>query len=188
METAHPVTTTLGSYNPLVVLTMLTMWLSFEITLLKICFCWKSFSDDFFLQNFGCVFQGQTLDRPFHRSGWSDGREMKRKSISWILGWLCDLHLWPQPSPWLWIFQGQFLNSCISRIVGLIERSKSVGHWAMWTCVSPYPWPWSMFEIYLPQSVFRKVDWHGTKRMWIDHSWPWPWIVCDHGGLGWCKR
>ena len=33
----------------------------------------------------------------------------------------------------------------------------------------------SKFEI----ALFEKwrVDWHGTKGMWVDHSWPWPWAM-----------
>ena len=26
------------------------------------------------------------------------------------------------------------------------------------------------------------VDCHGTKGMWVDHSWPWPWRMGNHGG------
>ena len=33
----------------------------------------------------------------------------------------------------------------------------------------------SKFEI----ALFEKwgIDWHGTKGMWVDHSWPWPWAM-----------
>ena len=26
------------------------------------------------------------------------------------------------------------------------------------------------------------ADWHGTKGMWVDHSWPWLWPLGNHGG------
>ena len=43
-----------------------------------------------------------------------------------------------------------------------------------------------------PQTPFQgsgarlgMVDWHWTKEMWVDHSWPWQWPLCDdHGGVG----
>ena len=36
-----------------------------------------------------------------------DWCERKRTKISGILGWLCDLFLWPHPWPWPWPFQGE---------------------------------------------------------------------------------
>ena len=25
-----------------------------------------------------------------------------------------------------------------------------------------------------------RASWHGTKGVWIDHIWPWVWLLCDH--------
>ena len=66
---------------------------------------------------------GQTLYWTYLRNGWSDWCEMKRRCISWILGELCDLDLWPHPWAWPAIFKVKFQNSCISGIV----------IWLMWT-------------------------------------------------------
>ena len=42
-----------------------------------------------------CFFQGQALFKPYLRNGWSDWCETKRNCISWTLGIICDLDLWP---------------------------------------------------------------------------------------------
>ena len=51
-----------------------------------------------------------------------------------MLGIIYDLDLWPHSWPWPWMFQGQFQNSCISGIVGLIDVkwkvSELIGYWA----------------------------------------------------------
>ena len=43
----------------------------------------------------------------------------------------------------------------------------------------------SKFEIALSQQSKGRF-WHGTKRMWVNHSWRWAWLLCDHGGVGGC--
>ena len=50
-------------------------------------------------------FKGQTDYWPYLIHGRSDWHKIKRKCIDWILGQLCDLHFWPYPWHWPWIFQ-----------------------------------------------------------------------------------
>ena len=50
---------------------------------------------NFSLKNSDVFFQGQTLFWPYLINGWSDWCETKRKCISWILGIICNLGLWP---------------------------------------------------------------------------------------------
>ena len=38
----------------------------------------------------------------------------------------------------------------------------------------PSPWPSPYFR--------NGDDWHGRKRMWVNHSWPWPWHLGKRGG------
>ena len=60
------------------------------------------------------MFQGQISKKPYLRNCWSDWREMKRKRINRILGWLYDLDLWPHPWPWPWSFKVRVGKSLIS--------------------------------------------------------------------------
>ena len=45
----------------------------------------------------------------------------------------------------------------------------------------PWPWPWSWnFKVKVWNSFYLRngtADWHGTKKMWVIHSWPWYWLV-----------
>ena len=80
-------------------------------------------------------------------------------------------------------FKVKFRNSSISGIVGLIDL-KWKRKWvnmilgqlydlALWP--HPWPWPWSWN---LKVRVWNgTADWHGTKRMWVIHSWLWYWLV-----------
>ena len=61
----------------------------------------------FSLKNLDVFFQGQTLFWPYLRNGWSNWCETKTKGISWMLGTICDLDLWPHSWPWPWMCQGQ---------------------------------------------------------------------------------
>ena len=89
---------------------------------------WLIFCD--FSQISDLYFQGQTLYWPHLRNGWFDWHEMKRKCVSCIMGEPCDLDLWPH----LRLFKVKFRNSCITRIVGLIDvkwkGSESISYWA----------------------------------------------------------
>ena len=97
VRTTQPITTQLSSYIPLV---MVITWLDFGGILYKILVLAT------FLRK--CrMCQGQTLFWTYLRNGWFDWCETKRRCISWILGELCDLDLWPHPWPWPLIFQGQ---------------------------------------------------------------------------------
>ena len=56
-------------------------------------------------------YQGHTFYWTYFSNRWSDWYEMKRRCISWILGELCDLDLWPHP--WPWPFKVKVVNSLI---------------------------------------------------------------------------
>ena len=43
----------------------------------------------------------------------------------------------------------------------------------------------SKFEITLFEEG-RGADWHGTKGMCVNHSWPWPWAMGNHARVGGC--
>ena len=47
--------------------------------------------------------------------------ETKRKQISYILGWLYGVALWPHPWPWPWSFKVKVWNSLIWGMGGLID-------------------------------------------------------------------
>ena len=70
-------------------------------------FCWELCFWQIFFENFGCVFFKVKHYCTYLRNGWFDWCGTKRRHISWILGELCDLDLWPHPWPWPLIFQGQ---------------------------------------------------------------------------------
>ena len=154
--------------------------------------CWKPFCQIFF-ENFGCVFfQNQTLYWKYLRNGWSDLCETKRRCISWILGKLCKLDLWPHLWPWPWIFfKVKFQNSCISGIVIWLmwkkKKSISIRYWADYM-VLPFDHTHdldlvvsrSKFEIALFEKWEGWLTWN--EGMWVDHSWPWPWSMGNHGG------
>ena len=144
VRTTQPITTKLDSYISLV---MLSTWLDFEGILLETLFLSN------FLWKFRmCFFQGQTLYWTYLRNGWSDWYETKRRCIGWILGELCDLHLWPHPWPWPCSFKVKVWNRLIWGM-----------GWGVGVC-----------------------DWHGSKGMWVNHSWPWLWPMGNHGGVGGC--
>ena len=83
----------------------------------------------------------------------------------------------------------------ISGMVGPIDVKRkgcaSVGYWAnyvtltfdlthdLYLVVSR-----SKFEI----ALFEEwgADWHATKGMWVDHSWPWLWPMGNLDGVGGC--
>ena len=164
---------------------MLLIWLDYGGTLLE------TFLPNFLWKFRMCFFQNQPLYWIYLRNGWSDWCETKRRCISWILGKLCKLDLWPHPWPWPWIFfKVKFQNSCISGIVIWLmwkkRKSISIRYWDY--MVLPFDHTHdldlvvsrSKFEI----SLFEK--WEGwltwNEGMWVDHSWPWPWSMGNHGG------
>ena len=103
--------------------------------------------------------------------------KQKRKCSGWTLGLICDLDLWPHSWPW------PFLNSCISGIVGLIDvkwkGSKLIGYWADYMTLPSHHTHDLDLGVSGSESYLRnvKADWHGTKMMWVIHSWPWYWPV-----------
>ena len=115
VRTTQPISTKLGSYNPLV---MHITWLDFGGILLE------TFFAKFSLKILDVFFQGQTLYWTYLKNGWSDWCEMKRRCINWVLSELCDIDLWPHPWSWPLIFQGQTQNSCISGIVIWCETKR----------------------------------------------------------------
>ena len=81
----------------------------------------------------------------------SDWCETKRKQISYILGWLYGLALWPQPRPW----------TCSLKV-------------KVWN--SPHP----------HRNGDGGADWHGKRRLWVDHSWPCLWPMGNYSGVSGC--
>ena len=76
-------------------------------------------------------------------------------------------------------FKVKFRNSSFSEIVGLIDVK---WYWA--DCMTlPFDHTHDLdigvsrseSEIALSQEWV--ADWHGTKRIWVIHSWPWCWLV-----------
>ena len=128
------------------------------------------------------IFQGKTLYWVYLRNYRSDWRETKRRCIGWILGELCDLDFWPHPWPWALIFKIKLQNRFISEIViwMMWNRKKSNKLYTGWLyalALWPHPWPWPCsFKV----KIWNRngmADWHGTKGVWFDRSWPWPWPI-----------
>ena len=115
-------------HSSVIALVVVITWLDFGEVL------WETLILANCLKKFWCVFQGQTLFWSYLRNGWSDWCETIRKCISWMLGTICDLDLWPHSWPWPWMFQVKFRNSPISGIVGLNDvkwkRSELIWYWA----------------------------------------------------------
>ena len=121
VRTTRPITTKLGSY---ILLVMVTTWLDFGGIVSETLFSSK-ISDVFY--------QGQTLYWTYLRNGWSDWCETKWRCIGWIPGELWEFDLWPHPWPWPLIFQGQiyiklYLRNCY--LIDVKQKSKSVRYWA----------------------------------------------------------
>ena len=154
VRTTQPISTKLRSYIPLV---LLITWLDFGEILLGTLFA------KFSLKILDVYFQGQTFYWTYFSNRWSDWYETKRRCISWILGELCDLDLWPHP--WPWPFKVKVVNSliwgiscvCVCVCVGGGGGGGGGGG-----------------------------DCHGAKGMLVDHSWPWLWPMGNHGGVGGC--
>ena len=95
---------------------------------------------------------------------------------------------------WMCFFKVKHSIGHISGIVGTIDvkrKGAPVGYWVNYVTLTfdlthdlDLVVSRSKFEI----ALFEKwgADWHGTKGMWVDHSWPWPWPMGNHGGVGGC--
>ena len=101
VRTVQPITTKLGSYISLI---MFITWFDLGGMLLKLLFC------HIFFENFGCVFQDQTLFWTYLRNGWSDWCDTKRVAL--VRYWV-NYMTWPLTSPMAlnFIFQGQISKS-----------------------------------------------------------------------------
>ena len=66
-------------------------------------------------------FQGQILKMLYLWNGRADWHGTKGMWVDRMLDSHCDFELWPHPWPWLWIFEVNFLNSCISGVGGPIN-------------------------------------------------------------------
>ena len=130
-------------------------------------------------------FQGQILKMLYLRNGRANWHGIKRKWVDRLLDSHCDFVLWP------WIFKVSFWNSCISGMGGPINIE-----WKGYESIGCYNtmWPWAMtltfdFEGQILKKLYhrnKRVDWHGTKRMWVSimldvmtlklwpHPWTWP--------------
>ena len=106
---------------------------------------------------------------------------MKRKCLGWILGIICDL----THDLDLGCFKVKFRNSCISGIVGLIDvkwkGSEWIGYLANYMTLlfdhtHDIDLGVSRSESEIAFIKNGMTDWHGTKRMWVIHSWAWYWL------------
>ena len=97
-------------------------------------------------------------------------------------------------------FKVEFRNGCISGIVGLNQSDTGT---TVWLC--PLTTPMTLTLKFKGQSLKWPYprngtpDWHGTNGMWVLHSWPWYWPLCDHqkwnhwslemelSGYQWCR-
>ena len=138
-------------------------------------------------------FQGQTLKMLYLRNGRANWHGTKGMWVDRMLDSHCDLERWPHPWPWPWIFK--VWNSCISGTGGPINMEQKGYEWigchTDYVSLS-YDFDLGFWRSNLKKKLYhsnRRVDWHGTKRMWVDrmldpscdfkfwpHPWPWPWI------------
>ena len=91
VRTTQPITTKLSMAISVV---MLITWLDFKGILLETLIL-PNFLPKFWM----CFFKVKHY-WTYLRNGWCDWCEAKRRFISWILGELCALDLWPHPWPW----------------------------------------------------------------------------------------
>ena len=139
-------------------------------------------------------FQGQTLKMLYLRNERANWHGTKGIWVHRMLDSHCDLEFWPLPWPWPSIFKVNFFNTWIPGTGGPINMRRKGYEWigCSTNCVTfSYD-----FDHGFWRSKFKKlyhsnkrVDWHGTKRMWVDrmldpscdfklwlHPWPWLWI------------
>ena len=96
---------------------------------------------------------------------------------------------------WMCFFKVKHAIGHISGMVGPIDvkrkESAWVGYWVNYVTLTfdlthdlDLVVSRSKFEI----NLFEEwgADWHRTKGMWVDHSWPWLWPMGNHGGIGGC--
>ena len=139
-----------------------------------------------------CNFQGQIFNLLYLMTSWCNCYETKYECIHWKLGVICSHQFWSWPWPWPCIFMVNFLNSCISEIVGLIDMKKKgtkmIGCWANNVTLTfdhvhdlDQGFSRTNFEIAVSQ------EWEGqltlNNRDVSRESWPWPWTVADQGEL-----
>ena len=95
---------------------------------------------------------------------------------------------------WMFFFKVEYSIAHISGMVGPIDvkwkGGASVGYWADYVTLTfdlthdlDLVVSRSNFEIALFEEWW--ADWHGTKGMLVDHSWPWLWPG-NLGGVGGC--
>ena len=125
------------------------------------------------------------------RNGRADWYGMKGMWVHRILDSHCDFELWPHSWPWPCIFNINFWNNCISGTGGPINMERRIWVDRMLYLLWLWLWPW-ILKVKFKKKLHprnKTVNWHGTKRMWIDrmldpscdfklwpHPWPWPWI------------
>ena len=76
-------------------------------------------------------------------------------------------------------------------MVGLIDMKQRGIYW-LDTGSFMWPWPLTLTLVYKRSNLISlclrngRTNWHGTKGIWINHSWPWLRPLFDHVGLRWC--
>ena len=98
-----------------------------------------------------------------------------------VTGWT----MWPWPLTSLMTFTMDFSRSNFKiavsqeKLVWLLWNEKEVNWFDTRPIVWPYPLttPMTLTLKFQVQSYLWnwRADWHGTKGMWVVHSWPWHW-------------
>ena len=149
---------------------------------------WRSSAGEFSFKKSDVIFQGQLSIG--HISEIFYPIDVKQKEVHQLdTGW--TMWPWSLTSPMALILDFAWLNFKRLYLRNLIDvkrkESKSVRYWV--DCmVLPVDHShdrdlevsWSKFGMH----GNGRADWHETKMMWVDHSWPWPWPLGNHGGMG----
>ena len=171
MRTTQPITTKLGGY---ILLVMLIKWLDF----------WNSVGNSFFLTNFLWKFEMcffKVKHSVGHISGMDGPIDVKHKGGASVGYWVNYVTL-----------TFDFSNSNFKVLVSqkLLSdwcetKRKQVNQilgWLYGLALWPQPWTWPCsFKV----NVWNSLIWGmggvidmERKRMWVNHSWPWP---CTYG-------
>ena len=168
---------------------MVITWLDFGALLLKTVILAN------FFKNFWCVFSRSNIILAISQDWLVRSMWNKKEVHHFDTGY----NMWPWPLTSL-----MTLTLDVSRSNFEIAVSQELLVWLMWNekevswCdTGPTVWhcplttPMTLTLEFQGQSLkllyLRKgaADWHGTKRMWVIHSWPWYWLVWPWwGGAG----
>ena len=158
---------------------------------------WKKISRPLYHVHFTVIHTNsrhKSLKMLYLRNERADWHGTKGMWVNRMLDSHYDFALWRHPWAWPWIFKINFLNSCISETGGPFNMEGKGYEWI--GCYTYYVTLSYDFDLEFWRSNLKKlyhknkrVDWHGTKRMWVDrmldpscdfklwpHLWTWPLI------------